>query len=178
MLTGRPSTFMARSVPWSRLKPRRKYWLALPSPLCWVAMSPGTNSSSSAGRDMGRRFNCAPNTRPSVADCGSPVRLLSLPRTTISSTLLPVTPAAWMVPLMAMEMAAVRVLTVGCMCDVLSELYFLRLIARTDGLSTCSGSRAEYKSVLMSREEFVLVDYLEMGYVFDFFDLNDEPTPI
>jgi len=30
----------------------------------------------------------------------------------------------------------------------------------------------------MSREEFVLVDYLEMGYVFDFFDLNDEPTPI
>lgn len=26
-----PSTVMARSVPWSRLKPRRKYWLALPA---------------------------------------------------------------------------------------------------------------------------------------------------
>ena len=35
MLTGMPSSEMARSVPWSRLKPRRKYWLALPSPLCW-----------------------------------------------------------------------------------------------------------------------------------------------
>ena len=32
MLTGMPSTWMAKSVPWSRLKPRRKNWLALPSP--------------------------------------------------------------------------------------------------------------------------------------------------
>src|ERR1022692_1385618 len=31
MLTGRPFTKVAKSVPWSRLKPRRKYWLAFPS---------------------------------------------------------------------------------------------------------------------------------------------------
>jgi hypothetical protein len=29
MLTGMSSTEIARSVPWSRLNPRRKYWLAL-----------------------------------------------------------------------------------------------------------------------------------------------------
>src|SRR5258707_12803190 len=40
MLTGKPSTVMARSVPWSRLKPRKKYWLALPSPECWVTINP------------------------------------------------------------------------------------------------------------------------------------------
>jgi hypothetical protein len=34
MFTGMPSTRLAKSVPWSRLKPRRKYWLALPLPLC------------------------------------------------------------------------------------------------------------------------------------------------
>ena len=51
---------MARSVPWSRLKPRRKYWLALPSPECWVTISPGTTSSASPGRENGRAFTSAP----------------------------------------------------------------------------------------------------------------------
>jgi hypothetical protein len=30
MFTGVPSTVTAKPVPWSRSKPRRKYWLALP----------------------------------------------------------------------------------------------------------------------------------------------------
>jgi hypothetical protein len=54
MFTGMASTKVAKSVPWSRLKPRRKYWLALPSPLCWVTIMPGTNSSSSPVRNAGR----------------------------------------------------------------------------------------------------------------------------
>ena len=60
MLTGMPSILMARSVPWSRLKPRRKYWLALPSPECWVTISPGTTSSASPGREKGWAFTSAP----------------------------------------------------------------------------------------------------------------------
>ena len=60
MLTGMPSTLMARSVPWSRLKPRRKYWLALPSPECWVTISPGTTSSASPTRENGWAFTSAP----------------------------------------------------------------------------------------------------------------------
>ena len=60
MLTGMPSTVIARSVPWSRLKPRRKYWLALPSPECWVTISPGTTSSASPGRENGWAFTSAP----------------------------------------------------------------------------------------------------------------------
>ena len=60
MLTGMPSILMARSVPWSRLKPRRKYWLALPSPECWVTISPGTTSSASPGREKGCAFTSAP----------------------------------------------------------------------------------------------------------------------
>ena len=54
MFTGMPATKLAKSVPWSRLKPRRKYWFALPSPLCCVTITPGTNSSTSAGRSVGR----------------------------------------------------------------------------------------------------------------------------
>src|SRR3954468_11956993 len=60
MLTGMPSILMARSVPWSRLKPRRKYWLALPSPECWVTIRPGTTSSASPGRANGWAFTSAP----------------------------------------------------------------------------------------------------------------------
>ena len=60
MLTGMPSILMARSVPWSRLKPRKKYWLALPSPECWVTISPGTTSSASPGRAKGWAFTSAP----------------------------------------------------------------------------------------------------------------------
>src|SRR6516162_7930106 len=67
MLTGTPSTKVAKSVPWSRLKPRRKYWLALPSPLCWVTTSPGTASSTSAGRSSGRLSSSSFVAVPSLA---------------------------------------------------------------------------------------------------------------
>src|ERR1700730_13671851 len=68
MLTGMSSTQIARSVPWSRLKPRRKYWLALPSPLCWVTIRPGTTSSASAGRETGRALTPSPLTFFSLED--------------------------------------------------------------------------------------------------------------
>jgi hypothetical protein len=68
MLTGISSTQIARSVPWSRLKPRRKYWLALPSPLCWVTIKPGTTSSASAGRENGRALTSSPLTFFSLAN--------------------------------------------------------------------------------------------------------------
>src|ERR1700738_2176386 len=68
MLTGMSSTQIARSVPWSRLKPRRKYWLALPSPLCWVTIRPGTTSSASAGRENGRALTSSPLTFFSLDD--------------------------------------------------------------------------------------------------------------
>ena len=67
MLTGMPSTKVAKSVPWSRLKPRRKYWFALPSPLCCVTITPGTNSSTSAGRSVGRLSMSFAVTVPALA---------------------------------------------------------------------------------------------------------------
>src|SRR5437899_3103144 len=70
MLTGMPSTLMARSVPWSRLKPRRKYWLALPSPECCVTIRPGTISSASPGRENGTAFTSAPVKRMALAAVG------------------------------------------------------------------------------------------------------------
>ncbi len=70
MLTGMPSTVMARSVPWSRLKPRRKYWLALPSPECWVTISPGTASSNSPTRAAGRALSSSPLIVVSLAEAG------------------------------------------------------------------------------------------------------------
>ena len=70
MLTGMPSTLMARSVPWSRLKPRRKYWLALPSPECWVTIRPGTTSSASPARANGTAFTSAPLMRMALAAVG------------------------------------------------------------------------------------------------------------
>jgi hypothetical protein len=42
------------------LNPRKKYWLALPSPECWVTISPGTASNASPGRKKGRAFTSAP----------------------------------------------------------------------------------------------------------------------
>ena len=47
MLIGMPSSQMARSVPWSRFMPRRKYWWLCPRPLCWVTIRPGAASSTS-----------------------------------------------------------------------------------------------------------------------------------
>ena len=70
MLTGMPSTLIERSVPWSRLKPRRKYWLALPSPECWVTIRPGTTSSASPGRKKGTAFTSAPLMRMALAAVG------------------------------------------------------------------------------------------------------------
>ncbi len=52
--SGISSRKTAKSVPWSRLKPRRKYWLALPPPACCVMMTPGTVSRTSPERRMGR----------------------------------------------------------------------------------------------------------------------------
>ena len=48
--------------------PRRKYWLALPSPLCWETIRPGTASSISPGREIGRVFSVSPETRRSLAE--------------------------------------------------------------------------------------------------------------
>jgi len=62
-----PSTIVAKSLPWSRLKPRRKYWLALPSPLCCVTIMPGMASSSSAGRSSGLLTRRSAKIRPSEA---------------------------------------------------------------------------------------------------------------
>jgi hypothetical protein len=57
------------------LKPRRKYWLALPSPECCVTTRPGTNSSRSAGRSIGRAWireaSIEPRDAASVAPIGS-----------------------------------------------------------------------------------------------------------
>src|SRR5690606_40995380 len=52
---------------WSRLKPRRKYWLALPLPECCTATMPGIDSSSSAVLSIGRISRSAPLTEPSLA---------------------------------------------------------------------------------------------------------------
>src|SRR5215469_10273676 len=60
MFTGRPITVVAKSVPWSRLYPRRKYWLAFPSPLCCVTIRPGTASNISPGRVTGRALSSCP----------------------------------------------------------------------------------------------------------------------
>src|ERR1700744_5947831 len=60
MLIGTSSTQIAISVPWSRLYPRRKYWLAFPSPLCCVTIRPGTASNTSPGRVTGRALSSCP----------------------------------------------------------------------------------------------------------------------
>ena len=85
----------AKSVPWSRLKPRRKYWLALPPPECWVAMKPGMTSSSSPIRWIGRSARSTLPICPSDADLARPIRLAERPVTTMSETGDPATaPAA------------------------------------------------------------------------------------
>ena len=85
MLTGMPSTRVAKSVPWSRLKPRRKYWFALPSPLCCVTTSPGTASRTSAGLRIGRFSSWAASTVPSLAAATSPISARRRAWTTTSS---------------------------------------------------------------------------------------------
>jgi hypothetical protein len=75
MLTGMPFTKVAKSVPWSRLNPRRKYWLALPSPLCCVTIIPGTNSRTSPGRRAGRLFSSSARITPCDAASELPTAL-------------------------------------------------------------------------------------------------------
>jgi hypothetical protein len=60
MLTGMPSILMARSVPWSRLKPRRKYWFGFAFAGMLGHDQPGTTSSASPGREKGSAFTSAP----------------------------------------------------------------------------------------------------------------------
>jgi len=81
MFTGMPSIDVEKSVPWSRLKPRRKYWLALPLPECAVATSPGTNSSRSPVRSSGCSAMSAWLTLPSEAEMASPTRFWRRPVT-------------------------------------------------------------------------------------------------
>ncbi len=47
--------------------PRRKYWLAFPSPLCCVTIRPGAASSISPGRSIGRVLSVSPEMRFSLA---------------------------------------------------------------------------------------------------------------
>lgn len=87
MLTGMASTWVEKSVPWSRLNPRRKYWLAFPLPECWVATSPGTNSRRSPARCRGRSAISPCPTEPCDAEIASPTRFSRRPSTcTVSST--------------------------------------------------------------------------------------------
>ena len=79
--SGISSRKTAKSVPWSRLKPRRKYWLALPPPACCVMMTPGTVSKTSPERRMGRSSSSVWPTVPWVADWAIPVRSSSRPCT-------------------------------------------------------------------------------------------------
>ena len=76
MFPGMPSTQVAKSVPWSRLYPRRKYWFALPSPLCCVTIMPGTDSSTSPVRSSGRFSMPSLVTAPWLAESQVPTSLL------------------------------------------------------------------------------------------------------
>ncbi len=79
------STVIRKSVPWSRLKPRRKYWFALPLPLCWVMITPGTVSSSSPGRRIGRSASSFCPVTPSDAESAMPTMSEARSITWISS---------------------------------------------------------------------------------------------
>ena len=85
MFTGIPSTLTVKSVPWSRLNPRKKYWLAFPEPLCWVTIMPGMNSSISPARNIGRSIKVSPDTHPCEAEINSPSFTDESPRTRICS---------------------------------------------------------------------------------------------
>ena len=80
-----PSTHMEKSVPWSRFMPRKKYWLAFPSPLCCVATIPGNISASSPILRIGRVLKSARVTKPSDEEDAVPTFLVALPYTIVSS---------------------------------------------------------------------------------------------
>ena len=75
MFSGSPNSDVARSVPWSRLKPRANCWLLLPGPLCCVITTPGTVSSTSPARISGRRRSSSAPTTPSLALPATPTRV-------------------------------------------------------------------------------------------------------
>ena len=81
-----PSIHMEKSVPWSRFMPLKKYWLAFPSPLCWVATIPGNISASSPILKIGRVLKSARATRPSDEEDAIPTFLVALPYTIVSSS--------------------------------------------------------------------------------------------
>ena len=72
-------------MPWSRFMPLKKYWLAFPSPLCWVATIPGNTSASSPILEIGRVLKSARATRPSDEEDAVPTFLVALPYTIVSS---------------------------------------------------------------------------------------------
>ena len=72
-------------MPWSRFMPLKKYWLAFPSPLCWVATIPGSTSASSPILEIGRVLKSARATRPSDEEDAIPTFLVALPYTIVSS---------------------------------------------------------------------------------------------
>ncbi len=69
-------------MPWSRLKPRKKYWLAFPPPACWVMIIPGTVSIISPSRRIGRVASSSATTVPCVAEVAMPIMLSCRPSTT------------------------------------------------------------------------------------------------
>jgi hypothetical protein len=59
--------------------------LALPSPLCWLTISPGTVSSTSPGRRIGRCSSSCDPTTPWLADAAMPTMSEPRPVTWICS---------------------------------------------------------------------------------------------
>ncbi len=64
------------SVPWSRLKPRRKYWLALPPPACCVMIRPGSVSRISPERRIGRFLSSPAPTVTWAGGTGNPDKVI------------------------------------------------------------------------------------------------------
>ena len=86
MFTGMPSTNVARSVPWSRLKPRSRYWFAFPSPEWEVTVRPGIVSSSWPVRYTGRICSSCRVIAPWLEVAAIPRRLRVDAVTTTPST--------------------------------------------------------------------------------------------
>ena len=85
MFSGIPSSVVAKSVPWSRFHPRRKYWFAFPPPACCVTTMPGIVSKISPRRSKGRARISSPLAVFCDAAVVSPVRSARFPVMTVSS---------------------------------------------------------------------------------------------
>ena len=66
--------------------PPQVYWLALPSPLCWLMSKPGTPSSNSPVRRIGRSSSCWGVMVPSVDESAVPTRLSAASVTSTGSS--------------------------------------------------------------------------------------------